>query len=791
MFNEEVLDFSIIKQELENHCSSHIAKELASQLTPMQKAEDIQKALDETVEAIVSLQTEIEQPLGGTRDIRESCKKSRKDIVLTREALWDIYITIGAYKRMVSFFHSKYMNYPLLSLWMQDMPNHDRLANRFKRVFDDKGELFDTASPKLASLRNTISKTRDKIKHDIQAILHDKDNQKYFQEALITQRNNRYVIPVKQEYRQHFDGLIHDRSATGQTLYIEPMRLVNLNNDLQEAILGEEQEVARIYKELSGLVKSNSNELMDACEKVSHIEFVYGKASLAIKMKATPAIISTRREVKLMKARHPLIAPNVVVPTDIALGVDYRILLITGSNTGGKTVSLKTLGLLSLMNQSGLCIPAESGSILPVFQNIYADIGDEQSIEASLSTFSSHMTQVISIIKHITSHDLVLLDELGSGTDPEEGSALAVAILEYFRQKGVLMMVSTHYNELKNYAYHTVGIENGHVEFDERTLRPTYRLHIGVAGSSHALSIAARLGLPKSIVQQATDYKTQFSNNEMEEVLSDLNDQLRKASDRERALKKELDETRRMRGQLEKEKKQFNEKRKVMLNKAQEEAENMKRSLRVESDQIIKQLKAQFSETNKDKRQDAIQSARKGISKVQVPTVVVEDERTVLTVADIAVGQVVYVTTLRSLGTVLSLNGKRVNVDINGLTATVKLSELQSTTREEGNKLKRDEKKTQLKERKRSGMATLRQQQATTEINLIGKTVDEGIVEVSRFIDQVLLAGISSVRIIHGKGTGALREGIHQYLRTLPQVSAFDTAGYDEGGAGVTVVILR
>ena len=792
MFNEDVLDFIKIKEELAHHCGSTIAKEMALALAPMTDRKQIQEALDETSEALRSWQTEIEQPLGGTRDIRESCKKSRKDFVLTREAIWDVYITIGAYKRMTKFFRTKYMEYPLLSLWMQDMPNMDRVEQRLKRVFDDKGELLDTASPKLASLRNTISKTRDRIKHDIQAILHDKDNQKYFQEAIITQRNNRYVIPVKQEYRQYFNGLIHDRSATGQTLYIEPMRLVELNNDLQEALIGEEQEVLRIYKELSALIKQHSNDLIDACEKVSHIEFVYGKAKLAIAQKAVQATLSEGRDVLLMRARHPLIPANTVVPTDIRLGTDYRILLITGSNTGGKTVSLKTLGLLSIMNQSGLFIPADHGSILPIFHNIFADIGDEQSIEASLSTFSAHMTQVISIIKHCGPNDLVLLDELGSGTDPEEGSALAVSILEFFRQKGTLMMVSTHYNELKNYAYHTASIENGHVEFDERTLKPTYRLHIGVAGSSHALSIAARLGLPKDIVNRARDYKSKFGSSEMETVLSDLNEQLRKSSERERALKKELDETRRMRGQLEKEKKQFNEKRKQILAKAQADAEAMKRSLRVEGESIIKQLKSQFSETNKDKRQSAINEARKGISNVHVPDAPVDDERNTLTIDAVATGQVVYVTSLRSLGTVLSIKGNRVTVDINGLSATVKVSELQSTTREESNKIQRDNLKPQPKTRKRAGgSAVQRQKEVRTEINILGQTVDEAVVSVGRFIDQAILGGINQVRIIHGKGTGALREGVHQYLRTLPQVAHFETAGYDEGGAGATNVVLK
>lgn len=392
----------------------------------------------------------------------------------------------------------------------------------------------------MQQLRTTISRLRSRVRTDLQEILHNPDNQKYFQEAIVTQRNNRYVIPVKQEYRSAVDGLIHDRSATGATLYIEPMRLVNLNNDLQEALLAEEQEVQAIYRQLSSEIRKQSDDLLDTCEAVSHIEFVYGKAQLALQMKAHPAHISDKRDVKLLSARHPLLPINAVVPVTITLGTKYRILLITGSNTGGKTVSMKTLGLLALMNQAGLCIPAEADSVLPIFDHIYADIGDEQSIEASLSTFSAHMTQVSEILHAVSSRDLVLLDELGSGTDPEEGASLAVAILDYFKSKGCLMMVSTHYNELKHYAYETDGVENGHVEFDERTLRPTYRLHIGVAGSSHALSIAARLGLPKEVIAQAKAYRDEQHSENMEAVLSELNEQLRKAGEKERRLRNQL-----------------------------------------------------------------------------------------------------------------------------------------------------------------------------------------------------------------------------------------------------------
>lgn len=790
MHSEALLDFGSIRERLAEHCSSVIAKELAMQLEPMRDAVKIKEALDETVEAMQSLQTEIEQPLGGTRDIRSACAKSRKEIVLSREELWDIYTTLGAYRRMYTFFREKYAQYPLLTLWAQDIPSHEKLERRFERIFDKKGELMDSASPKLQHLRSTIVKTKERIKNDLQAILHDKDNQKYFQEAIVTQRNNRYVIPVKREYRYAFEGLIHDRSATGATLYIEPMRLVNLNNDLQEAVMEEEQEVLRIYRELSGLVRQNSNTLMDACDRVSHIEFVYGKANLALAMKAVPAVLSGAREVNLIHARHPLIPSNVVVPTTITLGTSYRILLITGSNTGGKTVALKTLGLLSLMNQAGLCIPAEAGSALPVFNTIYADIGDEQSIEASLSTFSAHMTQVVSILKAVGSKDLVLLDELGSGTDPEEGSALAMAILEYFRKSGALLMVSTHYNELKRYAYDTDDIENGHVEFDERTLRPTYRLHIGVAGSSHALSIAARLGLPREVIDMAKANKDGSANRDMEAVLSDLNEQLRRTRERERALKKELEDTRRIKASVEREKKQMNERRKAILTKAQEEAQNLKRSIRIEGEQIIKELKLQFSEGDKQKRQDAITQARKSIAGVQIPEAPT-DERRRIEAKEVVVGMPVFVDSLGQLGTVLAVQGKRVQVDVNGLTATVKLADLREVSRQEAGNLRRKNEAPQPKVRKRSGTAVLRQQQATTELNVIGQTVDEATVTVGRFIDQAILAGISPVRIVHGKGTGALRAGIQQYLKHLPQVKHYEIAGLDEGGAGATIVYLK
>lgn len=500
---------------------------MALALEVMVDRELVRGGLQETAEAIVSLQKETEQPLGGTRDIRHALTKAKKDALLAHEEIWDIYASLTAYKKCKQFFSEKYLQYPLLATWTQDMESHDALERKFKDVFDKKGNLLDTATPKLKQLRQSIQGTKDRLKKELYLITHDKDNQKYFQDTLVTQRNNRYVVPIKQEYRHVFPGIIHDKSATGSTLYIEPMVMVRLNNDLQEALLEEEREIIKIYRDLSQRIKAYGDSLLDSCRRVSHIEFVYGKGAYALSYSGIIGAINETRQVYLKNGRHPLLNPKTVVPTTIHLGKDYTILLITGSNTGGKTVALKTLGLLCLMHQSGLAIPADEETTLPIFRHIFADIGDEQSIEENLSTFSAHMKNICHIMKRAGEDDLILLDELGSGTDPEEGSALAVAIVEHFRRVGPLMMISTHYNELKNYAYETVGIENGHVEFDEQTLRPTYRLHIGVAGSSHALRIAERLGIPKTVIETAKRRKDSRQTSDIENILRELNEQVR------------------------------------------------------------------------------------------------------------------------------------------------------------------------------------------------------------------------------------------------------------------------
>lgn len=792
MNSEKVLAFDDIREGLSSFCSSRIAKEMALSLEIMTDAAAIEESLRETEEAVQSLERETEQPLGGTSDIRAGLIKSRKDIVLNHDELWAICTSLMAYRRIKNFFLEKYMYYPQLSLWAQDIVLNEGLDRKFATIFDNKGNLLDTASPKLSQLRTLIYNTKERIKRELQDVLHDKEIQKFLQESIVTQRNDRYVIPVKQEYRYSVDGIIHDKSATGATLYIEPMRMVRLNNDLQEAMMEEEREVQKIYREMSQRIKKENEILQDACNRVSHIEFVYGKGAYALSYKGQAAVISKKQIVNVKNGRHPLLHPDTVVPTNILLGETYTVLLITGSNTGGKTVALKTLGLLCMMNQSGLSIPADQGTELPVFKNIFADIGDEQSITESLSTFSAHMTQIENIMKAVGPEDLVLLDELGSGTDPEEGSALAVAILNYFKNLGPLMMVTTHYNELKNYAYNTEGIENGHVEFDEKTLKPTYRLHIGVAGSSHALSIAAKLGLPEEVIQHARNLKDGAQSGEMEKVLNQLNEQVRQADERERKLATDLEQAQILRRDAERELHRVEERKKAILEKAKQDADTIKRNLRIESEQIIKRLKEQFSQKDGQKRTQEIQNARKAASELVVPKGYVQ-KREALGAEQLVTGTLVFLTKLQTMGTILEVQGKRAKVDVNGLTVTVNVSDMAEATREERQNEKREEKRREepLKRRTKQGSAVQRQQEASAEINILGATVDEGVVAVGRFIDQSLLAGISPIKIIHGKGTGALRNGVHDYLHTIPAVHHFELAGYDDGGAGATIVYLK
>lgn len=778
-----ILGYYQIQNRLTRLAPSRLSKEIARHLRPMNEEGEIKKALDDTAEAVRCMQTETATPFGGVVDIRSDLEKAKREITLDANACIDIWNNLMHYKDIRSYFAEKAAEYPLMAEKSEWIADFSRLIHSFATVFDEKRQIRDNASPELMRLRSRIVELERQTKRVVTRILQSKEYQKYFQDALVTVRNNRYVIPIKQEYRHDFPGIVHDMSASGSTLYVEPMAIVNANNDLQAARLGETKEIERIFRRLTEKVRNDYQNLYDSTMCVGQLEFIFAKAQLALQMKACRPAVPKDRVIRLIQARHPLIDPKKVVPNTIVIGGDYRILLITGSNTGGKTVAMKTLGLLVLMHQAGLFIPVGEASELPVFHDVFSDIGDEQDISQNLSTFSSHMKQVIYILKHCGSDDLILIDELGSGTDPAEGSAIAIAVLDALYQKGPYVMVTSHYNDLKNYAYNTPGIENGHVEFDMETLQPTYKLRIGSAGSSHAFSISERLGMPKEILAKAKELRSQAQDMDMEKVLTQLNAQAKKMDEEQEELEAHLRQARDLEDDLRKEKEKVSSKRQDIVNSSRREAVELKRNLRVEAERIIRELKAQSKDGSDREKARAIDKARRAIQQISLPEAD-KPQRDPIDPKKLKVGQQVFINSLGGIGTVEAISGKQITASVRGMTVRVKLKDVSAPYFDEL-------RKEQQAERKAAASSTyrpIRSKAVHTELNIIGKTFNEALPEVERFLDQALAAGFSPVKIIHGKGSGALRRQIHEYLSQQPYVKKYQLDDVDGGGAGVTLV---
>lgn len=778
-----ILGFYQVQNMVTRLAPSKLSKEIARRLRPSDDAKEIEKILEDTAEAVHCLQFETATPFGGIRDIRPALEKAKREVTLEPQECIDIWMNVVRYNEIRDYFTEKKIDYPQLFEEAEGIGDFSNLAHKMATVFDNNHQIRDNASPELMRLRTRIVELERQTKRYVQSVLANKDYQKYFQDALVTVRNNRYVIPIKQEYRHAFPGIVHDMSASGSTLYIEPLAIVNANNDLQAARLGETKEIERIFRRLTTLVKGQYEDLYESTMCVGQLEFIFAKAQLAINMKACRPAISKTRELKLYQARHPLIDPKKVVPNTILLGGDYRILLITGSNTGGKTVSMKTLGLLVLMHQAGLFLPVGEASEMPIFHDVLADIGDEQDISQNLSTFSSHMKQLIYIIHHCGPDDLILADELGSGTDPAEGSAIAIAILDALYQKGSYVMVTTHYNDLKNYAYNTPGIENGHVEFDVETLQPTYKLRIGSAGSSHAFSISERLGMPKAILDKAKELRSKAQDVDMEAILTKVNSQSKRLDEEEAELTKRLQDARHMEEELRKEKDKVSAKRQDIIDSSRKEAFDLKRNLRIEAERIIRELKQQSKDSSDREKAKAIDQARRAIQQISLP----EKEkahRDPVDVKSLKVGQSVFINSLGGLGTVMEINGKRITVSAHGMTVRVKASDISAPYLDEIKKEQREEKKQNAKTTYRP----IRSDSVSTELNIIGQTFNEAQPAIERFLDQALAAGYSPVWIIHGKGSGALRRQVHNFLTEQPFVKKFQLDDADGGGAGVTLV---
>lgn len=778
-----ILGFYQVQNMLVRLAPSRMSKEIARRLKPVCDAEEVARSLNDTEEAYRCLQSEASVPMGGIVDIRPALEKARRDVTLEGQDCIDIWNNVRRYGDIRQYFMDKGEDYPQLAEKAEGIGDFSLISHKMAGVFDQNHQIRDNASPELMRLRNRIVELERQTKRYVTGVLQNKEYQKYFQDALVTVRNNRYVVPIKQEYRHAFPGIVHDTSASGSTLYIEPLAIVNANNDLQAARIGETKEIERIFRRLTALVSGQYDDLMDSTKCVAALEFAFAKAQLAQQMKACRPVVSQKGIVRLVQARHPLIDVKAVVPNTIILGGEYRILLITGSNTGGKTVSMKTLGLLVLMHQAGLFIPVGEDSELPIFRDVFSDIGDEQDISQNLSTFSSHMKQIVYILRHCTADDLILADELGSGTDPAEGSAIAIAVLDALYRKGSYVMVTTHYNDLKNYAYNTPGIENGHVEFDEETLRPTYKLRIGAAGSSHAFSISERLGMPAEILAKAKELRSKAQDVDMEAILTKLNSQSKRMDEEQAELEQKLADVRRIEDELRREKEKVSAKRQDIIDSSRREAFDLKRNLRVEAERIIRELKQQSKDSSDKEKAKAIDQARRAIQQISLPDKE-KPRRDPVDPSQLKVGQSVFINSLDGLGTVTEINGKKLTVSVRGMTVRVKLQDVSAPYLDE---IKREE-QAERKASASSSFRPIRTASVATELNIIGKTYQEALPDVEKFLDQALAAGFSPVRIIHGKGSGALRRQIHEFLDGQPFVKKYALDDVEGGGAGVTLV---
>lgn len=780
----KVLEYEKIREMLAARAGSSLGKERARSLQPSTDYAEVEEQLEQTAEA-VRIHAVTSPPFGGIHDLRPLLKKIHMGAVLTLEELVDIRSTLYAMRSVKEFFKGLEIEAPTLKEWAHGIEILGQLERRLENTLDEHGSLRDDASVELRRLRTEIQTTQNRIKERVGAALRAPENQKYFQEAIVTLRDERYVIPVKAEYRRFFPGIVHDQSATGATLFVEPMAIVELNNDVKQLVLSEQHEVERILRDLSQQIGGQQDILQENLSVLADFDFTFAKAKLAEDMDAQQPVMNREGRAHLRQARHPLIPRDRVVPIDIELGDAYTMLLITGPNTGGKTVSMKTFGLLVLMAQSGCFLPTAPDSTLPVYQNIYADIGDEQSIEQSLSTFSAHMTHIVAILSKVEADDLVLVDELGAGTDPEEGAALAMAILERLLAVKAATVATTHYSELKTFAYTREGIENACVEFDVKSLRPTYRLLIGIPGASNAFAISRRLGLSEAIILRAQQLVKE-DHAQFEHVVNELEREKLVYEQHNAELAERQQRVTRLEQKVEAAKEDLLKRKGDLIRKAREQSAALVRRTRREAEDIIDSLKKQYDDQGIHARQQAIQEARKRLeeaSSAARPGIMGQKHLgQKVDAKKLMVGDVVYLPKLDQKGTVVEITGREVTVQLGSLRTTQKAASCRFLSHAEKEKSAKSN---------ATGGFLRKTAHVSREIDIRGLMVNEAEVVVGKFIDDAQMAGLTQILVIHGKGTGALRKGIHEYLKRHRSVDHFAFADLDEGGSGATVVFLK
>ena len=783
----KTLEFDKIIHILTAHAASEGAKEMCRKLVPYDNINDVERAQRETADALRRVYRKGSVSFGGIRDIRGSLKRLEIGGILGMGELLQIMSLLETAGKIRQYGQREADDTSRDSLdesfeFLDPVPT---LASEIRRCILADDEMADDASSALLQIRRSMRQMNDKVHNTLNSMVNG-SARSYLQDPVVTMRDGRYCLPVKAEHRSQVPGMIHDQSSTGSTLFIEPMAVIKLNNDFKELLIKEQQEIEKILSVLSEKAAAVTEILAEDYRILTALDFIFARAMMAKDMKATRPIFNTERQIHIKDGRHPLLDPKKAVPITVRLGDDFDLLIITGPNTGGKTVSLKTVGLFTLMGQAGLHIPAFEGSRLAVFDQVYADIGDEQSIEQSLSTFSSHMTTIVSILKEVTLNSLVLFDELGAGTDPTEGAALATAILDHLHRQGIRAMATTHYSELKVYALSTEGVENACCEFDVESLRPTYRLLIGIPGKSNAFAISSRLGLEDFLIEDAKK-RINAQDVSFEDMMAELQDSRVKLLNEQEEITRYKSEIRTLRDALQKKQDRIDERKEKILSDAAAQANAILQEAKDYADETMKNFHkfGKASISVKDMEAERARLREKIKENDSRTAKAAPKPKKKLKAAALHIGDRVRVLSLNLEGTVSTLPNPKGDlfVQMGILRSQVNINDLEYIGEAEN-----------LQKGMTTGGGKLRMSKSaavSTEINLIGMTVDEAIAHLDKYLDDAYLAHVPSVRIVHGKGTGALRTAVHQYLKRCKHVKSFRLGTFGEGDAGVTIAEFK
>lgn len=782
----EKLEYNRIIRQLSDLAITLPAKVQALKLMPSSNFEEVKKSIDQTLVLSNILRVKGPMPITDFKDVGPSLKRLKVKANLNGEELGNIFLVLSLAKDVDQFtsdLEEREIDTRPIEKYLKNLAVPEDLFKKLNQSIEYDGTVKDTASSKLMQLRHDIQSNETDIKNHMNDYISGKHTQ-YLSENIVTIRDGRYVLPVKQEYRNKFGGVVHDQSASGQTLFIEPQAVLVLNNRQQNLMAQERQEIHRILIELSELAGTYQKEINNNAVALTQLDFLSAKSKLAKAMKATEPVLNQDHIIKLRKGRHPLIDPKKVVPNNIELGTTFDTMLITGPNTGGKTITLKTLGLLQLMAQAGLFITAEEGSQLTVFNEIYADIGDEQSIEQSLSTFSSHMDQIIKIMKDVTEDDLVLIDELGAGTDPEEGASLAIAILDDLRQAQAKIAITTHYPELKLYGYNRNRTTNASMEFDLKKLAPTYRLRIGIPGQSNAFAIAHQLGMNEAVVDKARSLMDD-EDSDINKMIERLTEQTKAAERLHETLKQNVDQSITLKRQLQNGLDWYNQQVQKQLEKSQEKADEMLAKKRKQAEKIISDLEQQ-RRAGGQVRTNKVIEAKGALNKLERENQNLANNKVLQREKrrhDVSVGDNVKVLSYGQQGTITKkLGDHEFEIQIGILKVKVTDRDVEKIA------AKTTQKKPEKSVRSSRGLRSTR---ASSELDLRGQRYEEALTNLDRYIDASLLAGLNTVTIIHGIGTGAIRNGVQQYLKRNRHVKSYSYAPANQGGTGATIVNLQ